>query len=78
VLFFCGNNRIACSIREAESCTIIIVTDEHALASVGTTYDVVLRHEIGHCNGWTTPDHADARYLPGAEPVILPVRKPPN
>src|SRR5215813_11864902 len=34
-----------------KSCTIYMMT-ETAYARLGWSYDIILRHEIGHCNGW--------------------------
>src|SRR5262249_9567925 len=32
-------------------CIVNIATDD-LLATVGVDFDIALRHEIGHCNGW--------------------------
>jgi hypothetical protein len=60
---------MACSMklvnRKAPSlkgCRIVINSDEY-LKKYGIPYDVVLRHELGHCNGWPS-DH------PGALPFV--------
>jgi len=34
-----------------KSCTIWMMTKDD-LERLGWSYDIVLRHEIGHCNGW--------------------------
>jgi hypothetical protein len=34
-----------------KNCVIFILT-EPELAKRGWSYDIVMRHEIGHCNGW--------------------------
>jgi hypothetical protein len=81
VRFFCMPFRsgpaYACNLRwEDIACTIYIAADE-VLAEVGLTYEITLRHEIGHCNGWKTPDHADARYIePTVDPFVQPIGKP--
>jgi hypothetical protein len=40
----------------SKSCAIYMMT-EAAYARLGWSYDIILRHEIGHCNGW----HHDPR-----------------
>jgi hypothetical protein len=44
---------IGCSQRmlNGETCTVTIA-DDVILQGYGWTYDLVLRHELGHCNGW--------------------------
>jgi hypothetical protein len=59
-----GKRMTGCAVRVASGaeCLIVIANDE-ILRSVGI-YDakVILRHEIGHCNGWPG-DHPGARAL---------------
>jgi hypothetical protein len=52
---------LACSIRayDAKSCVVILVEDE-VMRKRGWTTGLLLRHEIGHCNGWTQA-HEDQR-----------------
>jgi len=38
---------------------VIVIADDDYLAAHGRTRNLVLRHEVGHCNGWK--DHAGAR-----------------
>jgi hypothetical protein len=40
----------------------IIILDDASLARFGWNSDIIIRHELGHCNGWPA-DH------PGAETV---------
>jgi hypothetical protein len=40
----------------------IIILDDASLARLGWNSDIIIRHELGHCNGWPA-DH------PGAETV---------
>jgi len=40
-------------------CVMILATDEF-IRSKGWSPEIVLRHEIGHCNGWPA-DHKGAR-----------------
>jgi hypothetical protein len=51
-----GQAAIGCAFMDApKKCRILIVTDD-VLKRTGYDYDIVLRHEVGHCNGW----HHDA------------------
>jgi hypothetical protein len=43
-------------------CWIFLAPDED-IGAHGLTTELVLRHEIGHCNGWRH-DHPGARALP--------------
>ena len=55
---------VGCAIRVADGAEcLIVVGDDNILSGVGV-YDskIVLRHELGHCNGWSG-DHAGARPL---------------
>ena len=47
-------NTLACSIRayDGKSCVIIMVDDD-LMRRRGWTSGLLLRHEMGHCNGWT-------------------------
>jgi hypothetical protein len=56
--------------RSARSCDVHIVAD-NVLATVGLTYELMLRHEIGHCNGWPG-DHPGMRFL--VEPRLNSLR----
>jgi hypothetical protein len=57
----CNKNRdvLACGGLVGNVCLIHMVSDK-VLQSRELTYAMVLRHEIGHCNGWGA-DHAGAR-----------------
>jgi hypothetical protein len=67
----CGHvprNALACAMpptADTKTCTIII-TQEDGIQAEGYAPADVLRHEMGHCNGWPA-DH------PGARPVRWPV-----
>lgn len=50
---------LACMQKVAGTCYIFKVTDDE-LKQLGLDPDVVMRHEVGHCNGWG-PDHRGAR-----------------
>jgi len=50
---------LACSKRNNSSCIIVMVKDEVMRERQWTT-GMLLRHEIGHCNGWGE-DHAGER-----------------
>ena len=46
---------VACAFRiTAETCYVWIV-DDNILSRKRLSYDVVLRHERAHCNGWKHP-----------------------
>jgi hypothetical protein len=49
---------IACAIRGEESCFVAIAPDAD-IAAAGATHWLVMRHEMGHCNGWR--GHSGAR-----------------
>jgi hypothetical protein len=51
-----GNYAIGCTYRwfDGSACTVYIVND-NVLQSINWDYDLVLRHELGHCNGWKHP-----------------------
>jgi hypothetical protein len=49
---------IACAIRWEGSCFVAIAPDADIIAA-GATHWLVMRHEMGHCNGWR--GHSGAR-----------------
>jgi hypothetical protein len=55
--------RIACAfpIPAANSC-LIVLAPRTTIAAAGYSEEIVIRHEIGHCNGWPA-DHNGARRL---------------
>jgi hypothetical protein len=55
---------LACSMHTATACLIIMVPD-YVMRKAGWTTGVLLRHEIGHCNGW-------AGNHPGQRAITLP------
>jgi len=50
---------LACSQKIAGTCYIFKVPDDE-IKQIGFDPDIVMRHEIGHCNGWGS-DHKGAR-----------------
>jgi hypothetical protein len=62
----CQKERIGCAQRTFTGCRVYIVGDEYlkrketAQKKIGLDYDMVLRHEVAHCNGWPH-DHPDGR-----------------
>lgn len=50
---------LGCSSHNAVECRIVLAA-EHIITSYGWTYETVLRHELGHCNGWPAT-HLNAR-----------------
>jgi hypothetical protein len=57
----CGWPRpvLACSYHSGRECTIIHAREDY-IVQFKTTLNIVMRHEIGHCNGWPG-DHPGAR-----------------
>jgi hypothetical protein len=53
---------LACARHNAKSCVIYLVEDE-VMRTRGWNTGLLLRHEIGHCNGWPG-DHPDQRNVP--------------
>jgi hypothetical protein len=53
---------IACALVGADHCLVYIL-DDWVLRAAGYSYEQALRHEIGHCNGWSG-DHPSGRHLP--------------
>ena len=62
---------LACSIRYPASCTIVLAP-EADIKATGVPLDVIMRHELGHCNGWPG-DHKGAlpydEWAAGRRPV---------
>jgi hypothetical protein len=50
---------LGCAFPKEKSCTIILVED-NLMRKRGWHMGILLRHEIGHCNGWSN-DHLGAR-----------------
>jgi hypothetical protein len=56
-----GYRGIGCAFPNlVDGSCVIIIRENDALAAAGLDPAVVLRHEIGHCNGWPA-DHAGGR-----------------
>jgi hypothetical protein len=53
---------LACARHNEKSCIIYLVEDE-VMRERGWNSGLLLRHEIGHCNGWPG-DHPDQRNAP--------------
>src|SRR5262249_9877785 len=60
---------LACSTHNARSCIIMMVNDE-VMRKAGWNTGLLLRHEIGHCNGWPG-DH------PGERPLVTTTHSVP-
>src|SRR5262249_20102553 len=58
---------IACTIRHEKSCVVLIASKDQfpwfQMIHKSYSYENVLRHEIGHCNGWPG-DHPNSVYDP--------------
>jgi hypothetical protein len=57
--------RFACTFPKGASCVIYMRSDAD-IRDARWSPQIVLRHEIGHCNGWGK-DHAGARRIPPLE-----------
>jgi hypothetical protein len=55
----------------APQCRIIIVNDDELMRQQPYPYDIMLRHEVGHCNGWG-PNHEGARPFDAAPAAAAP------
>jgi hypothetical protein len=74
-----SQNTLACSIRayDGKSCVIIMVDDEVMRRRAWTT-GLLLRHEMGHCNGWTQahegqrPVYSDSYWVPASRRIRIP------
>ena len=49
--FHPGNIALGCTRLIYDTCTIYILNDQ-GLQATGWDYEIVLRHERAHCNGW--------------------------
>src|SRR5262249_27477667 len=58
----------ACASRHPLNCVVYMVKDE-VMREYGYNTGQLLRHEIGHCNGWPN-DHPDEQ--PGVKGMFLP------
>jgi hypothetical protein len=63
----CGqpNPMVSCSQRRDNECEIIMATDD-VIRVWGYPVDIVLRHEIAHCNGWPQDHPGALPYSPQA------------
>lgn len=66
---------LGCSIRTPTACLIILVPD-YVMRKRSWTSGLILRHEIGHCNGWPG-DHNGQRSVPGPGPYHVPANQRP-
>jgi hypothetical protein len=62
---------LGCAHRFGNTVCVVYIAEDDLLASVGIDYEIALRHERGHCNGWAN-DHPGARFLenPKAHPFL--------
>ena len=63
----CGQTdpMISCSQPRDNECDIIMATDD-VIRTLGYSVDIVLRHEIAHCNGWPKDHPGGLPYSPQA------------
>jgi hypothetical protein len=59
----------------ADICHVFIAED-NLLLPAGWIYKDVLRHELGHCNGWGGHDRGRAPPAPSGKPPVIPTVKP--
>ena len=57
---FIAGLTLACSRRHGDVLCHIVIVDERIIKEQGWTRELMLRHEIGHCNGWPG-DHPGQR-----------------
>jgi len=71
-------NIIGCAFRshDGSHCRVVLVA-EAVIVALGATRAKILRHEIGHCNGWPG-HHPGALAGPRAEPPSSRARLYPN
>ena len=55
---------IACAKRTADGGCYILMMDNDFTRKAGMPPEIVLRHEMGHCNGWP-PDHRGGKPYAG-------------
>jgi hypothetical protein len=75
-------NTLACSIRayDGKSCVIIMVDDDVMRRRAWTT-GLLLRHEMGHCNGWTQAHEglrsveSNSYWVPDTQRIRLPAER---
>jgi hypothetical protein len=76
-----SENALGCSIRayDRRSCVIILVEDE-VMRRRGWTSGLLLRHEMGHCNGWTQAHEGQrpvysggSHWVPEGRRIRLPI-----
>jgi hypothetical protein len=66
----CGQDKpgmLGCAWHNSESCVIYLVEDK-VMRERGYNTGTLLRHEIGHCNGWP-PDHPRPRAMPVSQNI---------
>jgi hypothetical protein len=66
---------LACSTHTRTACLITMVKDE-VMRSKGWTTGLLLRHEIGHCNGWPG-DHPGERSIMQSSKYLAPAHERP-
>jgi hypothetical protein len=62
----CPPGTLACAWVTPKVCVVMIPNDDFLKRRGGRQYEDILRHEIGHCNGWPS-DHGGA-YLQSHTP----------
>src|SRR5262245_25407272 len=57
-----GKPILGCAVPNGRDWCVVHIALDSTLAAAGISFEIVLRHETGHCNGWPN-DH------PGARPI---------
>jgi hypothetical protein len=64
---------LACAVRFNEGKACVVIIGDDALIEKGPwPYDIILRHEVGHCNGWAGSHPNARRYQNEYEPRLIP------
>jgi hypothetical protein len=65
-----GGGAFACARETSWGCRVVIAPEPDA-KRVGLTRDILLRHEIAHCNGWPG-DHRGTLPIVDLAPMDIP------
>jgi hypothetical protein len=66
---------LGCGGKSASGACHILMADDETIRKYGWTPEIVLRHEIGHCNGWPV-HHPGARSATSAPKSPAPSPEP--
>jgi hypothetical protein len=75
LIVVCSTTRkwlLGCARPGTTSCQLILVRDE-VIRQYGWTTELMMRHEVGHCNGWPQAHPGQRpRWAPAGEPPAKP------